>query len=93
MGADRIMLSVDDVAAQLGLSAKTIRRAIDDGRLRASKPCGRILIAPCDVQAWLEASRVEPRATRFVRERSRARETTTQTGGLRELLTEEGSAA
>lgn len=86
---DRIMLSVDGVAAQLGLSTKTIRRAIDEGRLRAYKPCGRLLIASVDVDAWLAASQVEPRATRFTPERSRPRTATIQTGGLRELLNKE----
>lgn len=90
------MMSVADVATLLGLSTKTIRRAIDDGRLRASKPCGRLLIRASDVDAWLEASEVEPRATRIgpSRERARARPATTQAGGLRELLDDEkGSAA
>ena len=87
------MMSVANVAMELGLSTKTIRRAIEDGRLRASKPCGRLVIRASDVDAWLEASRVEPRATRSSRERVRPRATTTQTGGLRELLDEEGSAA
>jgi len=50
------MMGVADVASQLGLSIKTVRRAIEDGRLRAFKPCGRLLIAPADVRAWLEAS-------------------------------------
>ena len=93
MGSDRMMLSVDGVAAHLGLSAKTVRRAIDDGRLRAFKPCGRLLIAPADVRAWLEASQVEPRVTPGARERSRPRSTTTQTGSLRELLDHKGDAA
>ena len=87
------MMGVADVASQLGLSIKTVRRAIEDGRLRAFKPCGRLLIAPADVRAWLEASQVEPRVTPGARERSRPRSTTTQTRGLRELLDHKGDAA
>jgi excisionase family DNA binding protein len=52
------MLSVRDVAEALAFEEDAIRRAIRRGELRASKVCGRLRIAPEDVQAWLQAAQV-----------------------------------
>jgi len=58
--APKEFLSVKEAAEIVGLSEKAIRRAIDDGELPASKPRGRIRIKRTDLDAWIEASRVEP---------------------------------
>ena len=96
----RTMYSVDEVAAQLGVNPRTIRRAIKLGKLRAFKPCGRVLIAPADVDAWIEASIIESTVERqpppnlrllpTKRERTPRASDTIEPGGFRELLRQEG---
>jgi excisionase family DNA binding protein len=51
------LFSIKDVAAACRLSEKAVRRAIDDGELRAVKLRSRLRITPQDLAAWIEASR------------------------------------
>lgn len=54
------LLTVTEVADQVGLSEWAVRRAIRDGELEAFKPRGRIRVKASAVHDWLEATRVEP---------------------------------
>ena len=76
------MLSVQEVATLTGLSAKAVRGAIVRGELCATKLCGRIRVAPDDLEAWVAAGRIEPSGPtpHPVRAHSPVR------GGLREAL-------
>jgi excisionase family DNA binding protein len=49
------MIAVGDLAKQLGVCAKTIRRWIDQGDLKAHKLGGRVLIAEADAAAFIAA--------------------------------------
>jgi len=55
-GAD--FLTVEEVAARSGYSEKTVYRAIDNGRLRASKPASRWRIDPEDYWRWMRSEPV-----------------------------------
>lgn len=44
----------------MGLNPKTIERAILRGELRAYKPAGKVRIRRTDLDAWIEASIIEP---------------------------------
>lgn len=48
-------LTVEDAAAIARCSAKTIRRAIYAGQLRAFRPATRVLLREADVRAWVES--------------------------------------
>lgn len=52
MAAD--LLSVADIVAATGLSDATIRREIRDGRLKAQKKRGRLVILRREYEQWLE---------------------------------------
>lgn len=54
------LLTVDEVAKITGLSAYTIRAAVRDCDLPASKLRGRIRIRPDDLAGWVDANRVTP---------------------------------
>lgn len=54
------LLSVADVARITGLSETTIRAAIADGELAATRLRRRIRIAVDDVAAWIDENRVRP---------------------------------
>lgn len=56
----RPLLSVADVAIVVGMSEHTIRQAIRDGDLVASKLRGRIRIDPRDVLRWINDSTITP---------------------------------
>jgi excisionase family DNA binding protein len=56
------LLTVEDVAGLTGLSAYTVRKAIRDGELVASKLRGRIRVDPGDLAAWVDAGRIAPQA-------------------------------
>ena len=56
----RPLLSPEDVARQCGLSRRAVYRAIERGELRASRLCSRLRIRPEDLDAWIDANRVEP---------------------------------
>ena len=59
------LLSVADVAAIVGLSEYTIRQAVREGDLPASKLRGRIRIRETDVHTWIATSpAAEPRVAR-----------------------------
>lgn len=55
-------LSVDQVAAHVGVCPETVRRAVRAGHLRAWRPGpgdqGKLLIAPDDVEQWRRARTV-----------------------------------
>ena len=53
MAATDGFLTTAEVAARSGLSKKTVYRAIRDGRLRASRPTARYLIAESDYLSWV----------------------------------------
>jgi len=57
------MLTVVDVAARLGLSAKAVRGLISRGELPAYKVAGRIRVDADDLAAYLDHSRVMPSPT------------------------------
>lgn len=48
-------LTVAGVAELTSLSERTIRRAVDEGSLKAHKVRGRILILEADAVAWVQA--------------------------------------
>lgn len=52
------MLTVEDVARISGFSAYTVRAAIRDGELVASKPRGRYRVHPDNVAAWMDDTTV-----------------------------------
>lgn len=54
------MLSVSDVAVIVGMTEGTVRQAIREGQLRASKLRGRIRIEPTEVDAWINDSTIIP---------------------------------
>lgn len=54
------MFSVEDVADITGLKPATIRAAVRDGELAATRLRRRIRIAPTDLSAWLECNRIQP---------------------------------
>jgi excisionase family DNA binding protein len=68
-------LTPDDVAAITGLSVYTIRAAVRDGQLRATKPRRRILIHRDALADWLDDNTVRP--GRHVEDRSATRRTPT----------------
>lgn len=58
------LLSVSDVAIIVGMTDDTVRQAIRDGELPASKLRGRIRITQADVHAWINAAAITPTPTR-----------------------------
>lgn len=52
------LLSPDDAAQIVRLSAYTVRQAIREGELRASKLRGRLRIHPDDLAAWIDQGRL-----------------------------------
>lgn len=63
--AEPPLLTVNDVAALVGCSPRTVRRAIAAGRLRAVRPTGptgRYKVRPDDYEAWIADSAVRPPA-------------------------------
>jgi excisionase family DNA binding protein len=52
------LLHVEDVARITGLSPYTVRAAIRDGELGASKRRGRYLVTSDDLAAWIDEGRV-----------------------------------
>jgi excisionase family DNA binding protein len=61
--------TVSEVARRCGLSEKAVRRAIDDGELRASKLRSRLRIKPEDVNVWIAESSRAARVTSLSRPR------------------------
>jgi excisionase family DNA binding protein len=57
------MLTVDDVARITRLSKYTIRAAIRDCELVATKLRGRFLVDPADLVEWVDSGRVHPDGT------------------------------
>lgn len=56
------LLTVDQVAEEVGLSRDAVYRAIHDGQLSASKLRGRLRVSPAAVTAWVDAATVVPTA-------------------------------
>lgn len=52
------LLSVSEVADEVGLSDLAIRRAITRGELPAAKICSRIRVRRADIEAWITANRI-----------------------------------
>jgi excisionase family DNA binding protein len=52
------LLTVAAVALRVSLSAYTVRQAIHDGELKASKLRGRWLVHPDDLAEWIDQGRV-----------------------------------
>lgn len=65
----RAALSVKDVAASCGVSAKTVRRWVSNEGLPSVRVCGAgaramTFILPSDLDAWLQAARHESSQTK-----------------------------
>jgi len=58
------MLTTEEAADYLGTTARHIRRLVSDHELSRYKVGGRNRFADVDLDAWLDARRVEGRATR-----------------------------
>jgi excisionase family DNA binding protein len=57
------LLTVEDVARITQLSVYTVRAAVRDCELVATKIRGRIRVDPIDLQAWIDAGRIQPAST------------------------------
>ena len=57
--SDETLLSPGEIARRCRLSLKTVYRAIGSGELRASRICNRLRVRPTDLNAWIDASRLE----------------------------------
>lgn len=62
--SDETLLKPVDVAKRCQVNTKTVLRAIHAGRLRASRlgASGALRVRPADMQAWIDATVVEPPA-------------------------------
>jgi excisionase family DNA binding protein len=60
-----VLLTIDQVAAQLQVHPRTVRRAIRTGGLRAHQVAGRGTwrVWPTDLEDWLEARANRPRSS------------------------------
>jgi excisionase family DNA binding protein len=79
------MLSLEDVAREVGLKPRAIRRAISDGELAACKLRGRIRIARSNIDAWKERNAIRPKQPQPCHTRPPIRRAGAD-GGLRRLL-------
>jgi excisionase family DNA binding protein len=52
---DALALSIEDAARYVGVSEKTLTRAITAKQLRAVRVGRRLLIEPADLRAWFHA--------------------------------------
>lgn len=59
------LLTVQDVAALVGLSDDTVRQAIREGDLPATRLRRRLRIDPADLAGWVHKGRVSPRTPRI----------------------------
>lgn len=62
--AERLWLTIPEVAEHLCTPIKTIRRWIADGRLRAYRPGKRVLIHRDDVERFVRAAPISAAARR-----------------------------
>ena len=58
------MLTTEEAAAYLGTTPRHVRRLVSDHRLSRYKVGGRNRFADVDLEAWLDARRVEGRDAR-----------------------------
>ena len=62
----RHLVSIEDLAEHLGVSVRHVRRLVSERRIPFHK-WGRLLRFDIDeVNAWLDATRIEPRAERMI---------------------------
>jgi excisionase family DNA binding protein len=54
--ADDQLLLLPEVAAKLRCCVKTVRRLITEGKLRSTKPRGRLLVRASDLHALIQAT-------------------------------------
>ena len=59
------LLTPREVAEQTGLSYHAVLRAIHRGELPASRLCKRLRIRQSDLDAWIDANRVNPEGANF----------------------------
>jgi excisionase family DNA binding protein len=78
------LLSPEEVARRCGLSRKAVYRAIERGELKASRLCSRLRLRAEDVDSWIEANVLIPRAAA----RISAPRPSPARDGLRTLLTQ-----
>ena len=57
--SDESLLSPGEIAQTCRLSLKTVYRAIGSGELPASRICNRLRVRPTDLNAWIDASRLD----------------------------------
>ena len=57
-----LLLTLAEAAAKVRLSTKTLRRAIEDGSLSATKLRGRWFVVESDLAEWLAGGRYVPPA-------------------------------
>jgi excisionase family DNA binding protein len=91
-------LTIQAAAELCGLSVRTLRRAINQGALRASElAAGRWVIRGEDLEAWIDSRANRPRDVSPVLvtdSTSRARPRPAGAGGLRSVVTDDmGRAA
>jgi len=58
-----LYLSLAQASAIVGLSARTLRRAIVAKRLRVHRVGGRVLLALAELRRWIEADGAAPSAS------------------------------
>lgn len=61
-------LTLVEVAHWLGISTTTLQKRIADGDLRTTKVAGVVAVRVKDLEAWIEASRVEPGSLPWARQ-------------------------
>jgi excisionase family DNA binding protein len=78
------LLSPRQVATRLGLSPRTVRRAIESGDLPGFRLRSRLRVRPDDLEQWIDTCRCRVVASPRPRESDHGR--APATNGLRELL-------
>lgn len=58
------LLSLTDAARLTRISRSTIRRAVADGSLPAYRVGNRYRVRVTDLEAWIDAARIDPKAAR-----------------------------
>jgi excisionase family DNA binding protein len=60
VGKSRELLRVDEAAEVLGMSPRHVRRLVQERRVAFHRFGRSIRLEPADIEAYIEASRVEP---------------------------------
>lgn len=88
------MLTVRDVSRITTLSEYTVRAAVRDGDLVASKLRGRILVHPDDLATWIDNGKLRAAAGLPANARPTAKaKKKAPAGGYRDLFRRQGEAA